>query len=173
VKGKAFITAALCVLAVALAFPAAGLTAGTTVTPTSTVVNADATFTNNFDCSFPLTETITGSYKDTVYYDSAGNAVKEILTAQYAGPLTVMWTNPVSGASLSSHEAAPLIVYYNPDGSFQALQNVGLTFSIPGQGHVLLDVGRIVIISHQGIVFQAGSHQELNGDTSAFCAALG
>ena len=84
------------------------------------------------------------------------------------------WTNLASGKSLSSHEAAPLIVYYNPDGSFAALQNVGLIFNVtvPWHGTVLLDVGRVVIIRHQGIVFEAGPHQEENGDTSAFCAAL-
>jgi len=142
--------------------------------PTSTIVSADATFTNTFDCTFPLIETITGSYKDTVYYNAAGNPVKEILTAQYGGSLTVTWKNSLSGVVLSSHEAAPLIVYYNPDGSFQSLQNIGLIFNVtlPGQGTVLLDVGRIVIVHHQGVVFEAGPHQEENGNTSAFCAAL-
>ena len=160
----------LAVAVVALLIPAAAIA----TTPTSTVVSADATFTNNFDCPFPLTETITGAYKDTVYYDGAGHPVKEILTGQYGGPLTVTWTNPRSGATLSSHETAPLIVYYNPDGSFQSLQNVGVIFNvtIPGQGTVLLDVGRIVIVRHQGIVFVAGPHQEEQGDTAAFCAAL-
>jgi len=159
--------------AVALATLVLPSAAGATA-PTSTIASADATFTNTFDCAFPLIETVTGSYKDTVYYDAAGNPVKEILTAQYGGPLTVTWTNPLSGVVLASHEAAPLIVYYNPDGSFQSLQNVGLIFNVtlPGQGTVLLDVGRIVIVHHEGVVFEAGPHQEENGDTSAFCAAL-
>jgi hypothetical protein len=143
--------------------------------PQSTIVSADSTFTNTFDCAFPLQETVSGSYKDTRYFDASGNLVKEILTAQFGGPLTVTWTNLATGATLSSHEAAPLIVHYNPDGSFASLQNTGLIFNvtIPGQGTVLLDVGRIVIVRHQGIVFEAGQHQELNGDTAAFCAALG
>ena len=108
--------------------------------PESTIVSADATFTNTFDYSFPLQETVSGSYKDILYLDSAGSPVKEILTAQFRGPLTVTWTNLASGKSLSSHEAAPLIVYYNPDGSFAALQNVGLIFNVtvPGHGTVLL-----------------------------------
>ena len=57
---------------------------------------------------------------------------------------------------------------------FASLQNVGLLFhvSIPGAGTVLLDVGRVVIRRGQGIVFAAGPHQELSGDTAAFCAAL-
>jgi len=62
---------ALAVATAALLLPVA---AGATP-PTSTIVSADATFTNTFDCAFPLTEAITGSYKDTVYYDAAGNPV--------------------------------------------------------------------------------------------------
>ena len=50
----------------------------------------------------------------------------------------------------------------------------GMLFNvtIPGQGSVLADVGRIVVASHQGVVFVAGPHQEESGDTAAFCAAL-
>jgi hypothetical protein len=46
--------------------------------PESAIVSADGTFTNDFDCSFPLQETVSGSYRDTVYFDDAGNPVKEI-----------------------------------------------------------------------------------------------
>jgi hypothetical protein len=159
----------LTVLAALIAVPAA-----VSATPVSTIVNVDVTFTNTFDCSFPLQESFTGSYKDILFFDAAGNPTMEILTSQFGGPLTATWTNPANGKTLSSIEAAPLIVYYNPDGSFASLQNVGLLFNVtvPGQGTVLLDVGRIVIVRHQGIVFEAGPHQEENGDTSAFCAAL-
>ncbi|HMI98250.1 MAG TPA: hypothetical protein VK488_00275 [Gaiellaceae bacterium] len=159
---------AVCLAALAIAGTAAA------TPPISTVVSADGTFTDTFDCSFPLQETVSGSYRDTFYFDSAGNPVREILTSQFGGPLTVTWTNLATGSTLSSHEAAPLIIYYNPDGSFASLQNVGLIFNvtIPGHGTVLLDVGRVVIVRHQGIVFEAGPHQEENGDTAAFCAAL-
>lgn len=142
--------------------------------PASTVVQVNTTFVNTFDCPFPLVESVVGAYKDTVYFDAHGIPTKEVLTAQFGGPLKVTWTNPADGATLSSNESAPLIVRYNPDGSFAGLQNVGLVFhvSIPGQGTVLLDVGRVVIVSHQGVTFEAGQHQELNGDTGEFCAAL-
>jgi hypothetical protein len=140
----------------------------------TTIVDEASTFTNDLDCPFPLEETVSGSIKDMLYLDADGNPVKEILTPQFRGPLTVSWTNLATGKTLSSHEAAPLIVNYNPDGSFASLQNVGLLFhvSIPGQGNVLLDVGRVVIIRGQGIVYETGKHQELNGDTGAFCAAF-
>jgi hypothetical protein len=155
---------------IALGVPSTALAAS----PTSTVVVIDESFVNDFDCPFPLVETVSGSIKDLLYLDSSGSPTKEILTAQYQGALTVTWTNPDSGLSLSSFEAAPLIVYWNADGSFRSLANVGLTFSVtvPGTGVVLLDVGRIVIERGHGVTFVAGAHQELFGDTAAFCAAL-
>ena len=142
--------------------------------PQTTIVEVNATFTNDFDCPFPLEQTVSGAFKDRLFFDVNGNPVKEILTAQFQGSLTVTWTNLVTGATLTSHEAAPLMVQYNPDGSFASLQNVGLLFhvSTPGGGTVLLDVGRVVVRRGQGMVFEAGPHQELTGDTGAFCAAL-
>ena len=53
--------------------------------------------------------------------------------------------------------------------------NQGLTFmvTVPSVGQPLLaDVGRIVIERGQGITFEVGIHQELIGDTAAFCAYL-
>ena len=157
-----------------LAAPSASARAVSAAKPLTTIIDVSGTFTNNFDCPFPIEETVSGSIKDMLYLDVDGNPVKEILTAQFGGPVTVSWTNLATGKTLSSQQAAPLIVYYNPDGSFASLQNVGLLFhvSIPGEGNVLLDVGRVVVRRGQGIVFTAGPHQELNGDTGAFCAAL-
>jgi hypothetical protein len=44
---------------------------------------------------------------------------------------------------------------------------------IPGLGHVLLDVGRTVYDRATGtMVFLAGQHQVMNGDTSGLCAAF-
>jgi hypothetical protein len=142
--------------------------------PASTVVTVDTSFTNTFDCAFPLQETVSGTVKDIVYFDGDGNVSRELVTAQHGGPLTVSWTNPANGVTLSSREASPLMINYNPDGSFQSLQNVGLTFNvvIPGGGTVMLDVGQLVITRGQGITFSAGPHQEQLGDTAAFCSAF-
>jgi hypothetical protein len=144
-------------------------------TPDTIVVQVNDTFINDFDCSFPLVEQITGAYRDTLYFDQNGNLSREFLSPQFRGALIVTWTNPVTGRSLKSHEASTIIVYYNPDGSFQKLMNQGLTFmvTIPGTGQPLLaDVGRIMIEHGQGIIFAAGVHQELFGDTGAFCNYL-
>ena len=144
-------------------------------TPITTIVSVDDTFINDFDCSFAIIEQVTGTIRDTLYVDQNGMITREYISPQYQGALRVTWTNPVTGKSLSSHEASSLIIYYNPDGSFQKLMNQGLTFmvTVPGVGQPLLaDAGRIVIERGQGITFETGVHQELNGDTAVFCDYL-
>ena len=143
--------------------------------PVTTVIPVDATFMNDFDCAFPLVEQVNGAIRDTLFFDQNGSVVREYVSPQFQGALTVTWINPATGKSLSSHEASSLIIYYNPDGSFKKLMNQGLTFmvTVPGEGQpILADVGRIVIERGKGITFEAGVHQELNGDTAAFCAYL-
>jgi hypothetical protein len=144
------------------------------IPPNSQVIDISGAFSNDFDCPFPLEETISGAAKDTTYFAPDGTLVRELVTAQHGGPVTVTWTNPLNGNSLSSHEASVLQIYYNPDGSFRSASNEGLTFhvNLPGQRTLLLDVGLVVIRHGQGIVFEAGPHQELNGETDTFCAAL-
>jgi len=141
-------------------------------TPATTIVSVDATFINDFDCPFPLVEQVTGAYRDTFHFDQDGVLVREFLSPQFQGALTVRWTNPETGVSLESHEASSITIYYSPDGSFKKLTNQGLTFmvTVPGEGKPLLtDVGRLVIERGKGITFEAGVHQELNGDTGRFC----
>jgi hypothetical protein len=143
--------------------------------PTTTIVPVDATFTNDFDCPFPIIEQVAGTYRDTLYFDQDGNLTREFLSPRFQGALTVTWINPFTGISLESHEASTIIVYYNPDGSFQKLTNQGLTFmvTVPGAGQLLLvDVGRIGIQRGQGITFDATLHQELFGHVGAFCKYL-
>lgn len=157
-----------------VAVPSASARSASAAQPLTSIVDVSGTFTNTFDCPFPLEETVSGSIKDMLYLDVDGNPVKEILTAQFGGPVTVSWTNLATGKTLTSHQAAPLTFYYGPDGSPVEARNVGLLFhvAIPGEGNVLLDVGRVVFRRGQGLVFSAGPHQEQSGDTAAFCAAL-
>ena len=144
-------------------------------TPVTTIISIDAAFINDFDCPFPLVEQVTGAIRDTLYFDQNGMITREYISPQFQGALTVAWTNPLNGTILSSHEASSLIIYYNPDGSFQKLMNQGLTFlvTVPGAGQPLLaDVGRIVIERGRGITFAVGPHEELFSETGAFCDYL-
>jgi hypothetical protein len=143
--------------------------------PITTIIQVDETLINDFDCSFPLVEQVKGAYRDTLYFDHNDVLVREFLSPQFQGALMVTWTTPLNGKALSSHEASTIIVYYNPDGSFQKAMNQGLTFmvTVPGMGKpLMMDVGRIVIERGKGITFFAGPHQELLGDTVTFCDYL-
>jgi hypothetical protein len=170
---RSWIEGALVAMSVSIMVGVSAPGVATAAVPTSTVLDVSSSFTNNFDCPFTLQEQVSGFVKDTQYFDQSGTILKEVLTAQYQGPVTVTWTNNASGVTLASHEADPLTIYYT-NGRFSSLSSRGLTFhvSIPGFGTVLLDVGQIVIMRGQGITLQAGQHQELEGDTAAFCAAL-
>ena len=143
--------------------------------PEMVIISVDDTFINDFDCAFPLVEHVQGAYRDMLFFDQNGNLIREYLSPQFQGTLTVAWINPATGRSLESHEASSLTVYYNPDGSFEKLMNQGLTFIVivPGARQPLLaDVGRIVVQRGEGITFDAGVHQELYGDTGTFCNYL-
>lgn len=142
--------------------------------PNTTIISADSVFTNDFDCPFPLIEKVSGSYQNRRYFNENGILVREFFSPQFQGSLTVSWTNPATGATLTSHEASMLMIYYNEDGTFRKASNQGLTFmvSVPGEGPLLIDVGRIVIERGKGITFEVGPHQELNGETRAFCNYL-
>ena len=83
-------------------------------TPLTTVVTVDVTFINDFDCTFPLIEQVTGAYRDTLYFDQNGVLVREYISPQFQGALRVRWTNPENGMSLNSHQASSLMIYYNP-----------------------------------------------------------
>ena len=144
-------------------------------TPDAAIIQVDDTFINDFDCAFPLVEHVSGAYRDTLFFDQSGSLIREYLSPQFQGALIITWMNSENGKTVSSHEASTIIVYYNPDGSFQKLMNQGLTFMVivPGINKpLLLDVGRIVIERGQGITFYSGDHQELIGDTSSFCDFL-
>ncbi|HEY3311755.1 MAG TPA: hypothetical protein VGK00_08965 [Anaerolineales bacterium] len=169
-KLKLFVAVLITVLVVVATFAPA-----LADTPQATIVPVDVTFTNSFDCAFPLVESVRGALIDTLFFDQNGILVREFLSPQFQGALNVTWTNPVTGRTLTSHQASPLTIYYNPDGSFKSLSNEGLTFMVvvPGAGKpVLVDVGRIVIQRGQGFTLLAGVHQELFGDTGAFCNYL-
>jgi len=104
------------IITMLLALAAVCATTAAGLPPQTTIVAVDTTFTNDFDCSFALQEQVHGAYRDTQYVDRDGTLTREFVSPQFQGPLTVTWTNPATGKSLSSHEASTLIVSYNPDG---------------------------------------------------------
>ena len=113
--------------------------------------------------------------KLTLFFGRDGNLTRDVIGP--AGQVTVTFTNPDSGRSLSGQSPAPFRTTYNPDGSVDTLTANGLNIAItlPGEGVVLHDAGKLTWAGGFGgeIVASGGQHAwYVGGDASAFCAYL-
>jgi hypothetical protein len=153
---------ALVLLVLPLAFAAPALAARPT-TEVTTVVNR--TTVNTDLCGFAITFVEGGTFKETTFYDGAGNPVKSILTnfkERYTETATA------NGKTLRTNYPTVFITSF-PSGS---TVQVGLraSYAVPGAGLVLLDAGRIIFDPSGDVVFEAGTHDLQNGNVTAFCA---
>ena len=136
-------------------------------------VHLDETFVNSDTCAFGLTLHLFGTYRNADCFDSSGFLYKTLVTAS-GGALTA--TATANGPTLTMQNQSFLVtIYYNADGSVSTA-----TFSEPewkftarGGGIVYLDTGTVTFDGDDNIVFEAGPHQDLDGDVDALCAALG
>jgi hypothetical protein len=155
-----FLTLALIVLPLALAAPALA------VPPTTVVFTVDNDSSVNTSlCGFPITFTQNGTFKETTYYDSAGNPVKSILT-NFNSRFTE--TASANGKTLVANFPAVNITSF-PSGEF-VTAGLRSAYHAPGAGLILLNAGRVVRDASGDVVFEAGQHQVLDGDVGAFCA---
>ncbi|HEX6254241.1 MAG TPA: hypothetical protein VFZ70_00380 [Euzebyales bacterium] len=84
-------------------------------------------------------------------------------------------TNPETGASVSGHDAWTVVIdFENGEPTTESFFGLVFHFNAPGAGIVLIDAGRVVFDASTGeVIVVSGPHQELEGDLSALCAALG
>ncbi len=135
-------------------------------------IHVDVTFVNSDTCPFDITLHLLGTFRHADYYDNSGVLFKTLETAG-GGALTV--TATANGNTLTMQNQSYLFsLTYNADGSENTTTLSGPVwkFTAPGGGIVYLDTGRVTFDSEGNIVFEAGLHQDLNGDVEAFCAAL-
>jgi hypothetical protein len=126
----------------------------------------------NHDCGFKVVFRQVGPYKYADQYDNDGNLYREIVTAG-GGSYHISAT--ANGTTLTTEASYQLIYDYNPDGSTATIRQDGLHlgFTIPGEGLVLFDTGRIVFDAETGeITFAGGPHMLRDGDVEKFCAAF-
>jgi hypothetical protein len=100
-----------------------------------------------------------------VFYDQEGVPVRTQIQIRYDGTLT----NSLTGQTWRDPQYAML----QSDLLKGTDTFVGLIYNItvPGSGLVYIDAGRIVF-SAEGVIFEAGPHQFLNGSDQLLCAAL-
>jgi hypothetical protein len=106
------------------------------------------------------------NYRVAIFYDKDGNPVRTQIQIQYNGTLT----HSVTGESWRDPQYAML----QSDLLKGTDTFVGLIYriTVPGRGLVYIDAGRIVF-SEAGVIFEAGTHQFLNGSDQLLCAILG
>jgi hypothetical protein len=126
------------------------------------VVHVDATFTipaaPEGPCSFAIQEHVVGDVQDTIFFDSSGNAVRELLVFP---KFRVSFS--ANGKTITTTSTAPAHLAFNPDGS--------VVIAITGlSGHLIVgggppqasDVGRLVLFfsspedEEPDVIFQAG-----------------
>jgi hypothetical protein len=124
---------------------AAAATAAYAMAPEHEWVSIDETFTWD-DCGFVVEEHDVANLHLISWYDASGARTRQLVLAPGA---RITWTNPVTGASVTT--ANPFAVHKrdNPDGS-ATIAFTGLVFAIPGAGRAYVDSGRDVILFSSG-----------------------
>jgi hypothetical protein len=156
-------------VALVLAVVPVAAAAGPTVTITPW--NSTRTIAASSDtCPFPIVVHSQGTFRESVF--SSGRDVTQV------SDFHIVWTNPLTGKSVTSALGGPFIAVSNGDGTATVTINGNdASFTAPGMGLFFADVGHLVYIADESdlttplVVLQSTGHQ----DTELFpgvCAAL-
>lgn len=125
--------------------------------------------TEVIDCgSFQILDDYVGQSSFRWFYDRQGNPDR--LMIRHWG--TDTFTNSVTGKTYTGSYNWNYIVDFStipPQGSALGMIYV---ITIPGEGAVMLEAGRIVMDRFGNVYFEAGPHQLSNGDFGTLCAAM-
>jgi hypothetical protein len=159
VRAFAALAAATCLAAGALTTAGPAAAAG----PASDWVTLDDTFTWD-DCGFPVVQHDTGRLHFLVWTDETGQIVRRWVLAPDAKS---SYTNPASGASVTSGDPFVVHRYNNSDGTI-TVRISGLRFQLRGGGTVYVDSGREILL------FTESGRTVLSsvGPSADLCAAL-
>jgi hypothetical protein len=136
--------------------------------PTQEWVSIDETFTWD-GCGFLVEEHDVLTLHLTTWLDGSGAPTRRIVTAPGA---RITWTNPVTGASVTSVNPFAVHRRFNPDGS-ATIALTGLNFVVKGGGRVYVDSGRDVILFANGSIEPLSSSGPSDDLCEALTAAIG
>lgn len=140
-------------LAAIAAMAAAGVLAPEAVAdqPVTTITQVDRTFTlpaGPNACPFPFAVHSEGTFRETVFSNGRD--------ATHAVDFHITYTNPANGKMLTTVLAGPFIVEPNADGTVTVTINGNNGhLTVPGEGTVFADVGKLVYIADPSDVFTA------------------
>ena len=120
------------------------------------------------DCgSFQVFDDYAGTIGHTYFYDQEGNLIE--IHQAISG--TDTYRQSVTGQSITM--GSHFMVHFDVQTGLNSSAGMAYHLMIPGQGHVLLDAGYSVYDVNTGtMVFSAGPHQVVDGDTAGLCAAF-
>src|SRR5262245_60233794 len=166
----------LAIVALPLVFAATA--AATTVTHSIEQIDAGGlSLPLSNACGFPINRHAVGRVDFTDFLDDNGLIFKEIDHTK----LTVTFTNPATGKTASTHRPVnhTTVGYdlFGPNEVVTSFAQTGSEFNItiPGLGLTIQVDGRIVRDGEGNIVFAAGPHDLIDGNTeaiNAFCSYM-
>jgi hypothetical protein len=105
--------------------------------------------------------------QSTIFFDSAGNPDYARVHLRFVD----FYYNSETGEGFTEHEHSNTLLDL-PSGEEVTSSGVSYRVTVPGEGVVLLEAGRLEFNEAGGIVFVAGPHQVLSQDTDKLCEAL-
>lgn len=127
-------------------------------------VSIDDTFTWD-DCGFVVEEHDVATIHFVSWFDESGGRTRQVVTAPGS---RITWTNPATGASVTTVNSYVVHKRDNPDGS-ATIAFTGLVFAIPGGGQAYVDSGRdLIVFSEDGVQLLSSV-----GPSADLCEALG
>ena len=150
-------------LAIAVLTALAVATIARATPPVHEWVSIDDTFTWD-DCGFVVQEHDVATLHFVSWFDDSGRRTRQVVTAPGA---RITWTNPATGASVTTMNPYVAHKRDNPDGS-ATIAFTGLVFAIPGHGPAYVDSGRDVIVFSEGGIEVLSSV----GPSADLCEAL-
>jgi hypothetical protein len=160
---------ALCAAAIAVI----GGTISASAVPPARDVHVDEgwftlVFTGVPGCEAFSEEMVSERATELKYYNSAGEAVKEVLQGRFLGTIT----NSVSGETFRDHSTFTE-TYHLVEGT-TTVSGSSYHYIVKGQGQVFAEVGHKITIDETGeISFQAGQDDFVQSDVAGICEALG
>jgi hypothetical protein len=120
------------------------------------------------DCGdFDVLTDFVADFAVITYFDSAGNP--DYSRVHFA--FHDFYYNSKTGEGFAETESGNILVDL-PSGNEVTAAGLSYRVTVPGEGQVLLQAGRLVFDEAGNVVFEAGPHQVLSGDTDKLCEAL-
>ena len=105
--------------------------------------------------------------QSTIFFDSAGNPDYARIHLRFVD----FYYNSETGEGFTEHEHSNTLLDL-PSGEEVTSSGVSYRVTVPGEGVVLLEAGRVEFNEAGEVVFVAGPHQVLSQDTDKLCEAL-